>query len=64
MSWVGDVVLSRMHIRLHCILGRASRSQQRLEIDPNDCDTVYIFPDPTVSTLGDVYAKHAWRRKR
>ncbi len=39
-------------------------SQQWLEMDPNDCDTVYIFPDPTVSTLGDVYAKHAWRRKR
>jgi hypothetical protein len=39
-------------------------SQQRLEIDPGDCDTVYIFPDPTVATLGDVSGKHAWRRKR
>lgn len=39
-------------------------SQQRLEIDPKDCNTVLIFPDPTVSTLGDVYGKHAWRRKR
>jgi hypothetical protein len=39
-------------------------SQQRLEIDPGDCDTVYIFPDPTVATLGNVYGKHAWRRKR
>ena len=38
-------------------------SQQRLEIDPG-CDTVYIFPDPTVSTLGDVYGKHAWRRRK
>ena len=38
-------------------------SQQRLEIDPNDCNTVYIFPDPTVATLGDAYGKHAWRRK-
>ena len=39
-------------------------SQQQLEIDPKDCNTVFIFPDPTVATLGDVYAKHAWRRKR
>lgn len=38
-------------------------SQQRLEIDPNDPNTVYIFPDPTVATLGDVYGRHAWRRK-
>ena len=38
-------------------------SQQRLEIDPKDCNTVYIFPDPAVATLGDVYGKHAWRRK-
>jgi hypothetical protein len=38
-------------------------SQQRLEIDPKDRNTVYIFPDPTVATLGDVYARHAWRRR-
>lgn len=38
-------------------------SQQRLEIDPKDGSTVYIFPDPNVATLGDVYGKHAWRRK-
>ena len=38
-------------------------SQQRLEIDPDDCNVVYVFPDPTVATLGDVYGKHTWRRK-
>jgi hypothetical protein len=38
-------------------------AQQRLEIDPNDCSVVYIFPDPNISTLGDVYGKHAWRRQ-
>jgi hypothetical protein len=38
-------------------------SQQRLEIDPG-CDTVYIFPDQTVSTLDNVYGKHAWRRRK
>ena len=37
-------------------------SQQRLAIDPNDCNIVYIFPDPAVATLGNVYEKHAWRR--
>lgn len=39
-------------------------SQQRLQIDPDDCGIVHIFPDPTVATLGDVYRKHVWRRKR
>ena len=38
-------------------------SQQRLEVDPSDYNTVLIFPDPTVATLGDVYGKHAWRRQ-
>jgi hypothetical protein len=38
-------------------------SQQGLEIDPANCDIVYVFPDPAISTLGDVYGKHAWRRK-
>ena len=38
-------------------------SQQKLQIDPNDCNLVHIFSDPTVATLGNVYAKHAWRRK-
>jgi hypothetical protein len=38
-------------------------SQQRLAVDPNDRNTVYIFPDATVATLGDVYGKHAWRRQ-
>jgi len=38
-------------------------SQQRLHIDPQDCNLVYIFPDPTVATLGDAYGKHAWRRQ-
>jgi hypothetical protein len=38
-------------------------AQQRLAIDA-DCNTVYIFPDATNSTLGDVYGRHAWRRKR
>jgi hypothetical protein len=38
-------------------------SQQFLQIDPSDRNTVLIFPDPRVSTLGDVYGKHAWRRK-
>ncbi|MGC9970249.1 MAG: hypothetical protein ABSE56_06645 [Bryobacteraceae bacterium] len=38
-------------------------SHQRLEFDPADCNVVYVFPDPTVATLGDVYGKHAWRRK-
>lgn len=38
-------------------------SQQQLLIDPNDCNTVLVFPDPAVATLGDVYARHAWRRQ-
>ncbi|HEY9140179.1 MAG TPA: hypothetical protein VIN93_04770 [Bryobacteraceae bacterium] len=37
-------------------------SQQRLEIDLTDWNTVHVFPDATVATLGDVYGKHAWRR--
>jgi len=37
-------------------------AQQRLEIDPASRNTVYVFPDPSVATLGDVYGKHAWRR--
>lgn len=39
-------------------------SQQQLLIDPNDCNTVLVFPDPTIATLsGNVYARHAWRRQ-
>jgi len=36
--------------------------EQRLVIGP-DYNVVYVFPVATVSTLGDVYAKHAWRRE-
>ena len=39
-------------------------SQQRLEIDPDNRDTVFLFPDPTLASLGGGYNKHAWRRKR
>lgn len=35
--------------------------EQRLVIG-SDLNIVYVFPIPTVSTLGDVYGKHAWRR--
>jgi len=38
-------------------------AEQRLVIGP-DLNLVYIFPVPTVSTLGNVYAKHAWRRRK
>jgi len=38
-------------------------SEQRLVIG-SDFETVYVFPVATVATLGDVYGKHAWRRKR
>lgn len=38
-------------------------SQQFLQLDPSDLNTILVFPDPRVSTLGDVYGKHAWRRK-
>ncbi|SRR5258706_15092595 len=37
-------------------------SEQRLVIGP-DFSIVYVFPVATVATLGDVYRKHAWRRK-
>lgn len=36
--------------------------EQRLVIAA-DLNTVYLFPIATVATLGDVYGKHAWRRK-
>ena len=29
----------------------------------SDFNTVYVFPVSIVATLGDVYGKHAWRRK-
>jgi hypothetical protein len=38
-------------------------SQQRLEIDPDNRDTVFLFPDPTLATGGG-FSKHAWQRKR
>lgn len=38
-------------------------SQQQLLIDPDDPNTILVFPDPAVATLGDQYARHAWRRK-
>lgn len=38
-------------------------SQQQLLLDPNDPDTVIVFPDAALATLGGVYARHAWRRK-
>ena len=38
-------------------------SEQRLVIGP-DFNIVHVFPVATVATLGDVYGKHAWRRKR
>ena len=37
-------------------------SEQRLVIG-SDFNTVYVFPVSIVATLGDVYGKHAWRRK-
>ena len=37
-------------------------AQQRLVIG-RDFDTIFVFPVPAFSTLGDVYGKHAWRRK-
>jgi hypothetical protein len=37
-------------------------AEQRLVIGP-DYDIVYVFPVATFATLGDVYGKHAWRRK-
>jgi hypothetical protein len=36
--------------------------EQRLVIGA-DFNIVYVFPVATVATLGDVYGKHAWRRK-
>ena len=36
--------------------------EQRLVIG-SDFNIVYVFPVATVATLGDVYGKHAWRRK-
>jgi hypothetical protein len=38
-------------------------AQQQLVI-ASDLDIVYVFPIATGATLGDVYGKHAWRRKR
>ena len=37
-------------------------SEQRLVIG-KDFNIVYVFPVANVATLGDVYEKHAWRRK-
>jgi hypothetical protein len=37
-------------------------SEQRLVIG-QDFNIVYVFPVANVATLGDVYGKHAWRRK-
>ena len=37
-------------------------AQQQLVIAP-DFNTVYVFPIAAGATLGDVYGKHAWRRK-
>jgi hypothetical protein len=37
-------------------------AEQRLVIGP-DYNIVYVFPVAAGSTLGDVYGKHAWRRK-
>jgi len=38
-------------------------AQQQLLLDPKDPNIVFVFPDPSGSILGPVYAKHAWRRK-
>jgi hypothetical protein len=63
----GSIVLDSMNPWLATRIDRYADSneisQQRLHIDPKDCNTVYIFPDPSVATLGDVYGKHAWRRQ-
>lgn len=48
--------------RIHRYTDSNEISQQRLEINPDDPNIVYIFPDPTVATLGDVYGRHAWKR--
>jgi hypothetical protein len=37
-------------------------SEQQLVVG-EDFNIVYVFPVPAVATLGDVYGKHAWRRK-
>jgi hypothetical protein len=37
-------------------------SQQTLVLN-KDPDLIHVFPVSTVATLGDVYARHAWRRK-
>jgi hypothetical protein len=36
--------------------------EQRLVIGP-DFNVIYVFPIAGSATIGDVYAKHAWRRR-
>ena len=43
-------------------LDSAELYEQRLRMLDND--TILIMPVPEHSTLGDVYGKHGWRRKR
>jgi hypothetical protein len=60
-SIVLDPIKPWLATRVYRYADSNERAQQQLEIEP-DGNTVYVFPDPTVSTLGDVYGKHVLRR--
>jgi hypothetical protein len=59
---VFDPVIPWLATRIYRYADSNEIAEQRLVIGP-DYNIVYVFPVATVATLGDVYRKHAWRRK-
>ena len=59
---VFDPVIPWLATRIDRYADSNELAEQHLVIGP-DHNIVYVFPVATVATLGDVYGKHAWRRK-
>lgn len=59
---VFDSVIPWLATRIDRYIDSNELVQQQLVIAPG-YDVVHVFPIPGVATLGDVYGKHAWRRK-
>jgi len=57
-----DPVIPWLATRIDRYLDSNELVEQRLVIGP-DYNIVYVFPVASVATLGDVYARHAWRRQ-
>jgi hypothetical protein len=59
---VFDPVIPWLATRIYRYADSSELGEQRLVIG-GDYNVVHVFPNPSVATLGDVYGKHAWRRK-